>query len=77
MEGFGNSSNSTMFKVDYLECSTLEKAIAFLIWILVAFFGNALIIGMMFYERLQGDPLKRRITDQVCMEKIIKISKLS
>ena len=72
MEGFGNSSNSTctMFNVDYLECSTLEKAIAFLIWILVAFFGNALIMGMMFYERLQGDPLKRRITDQVCMKEI-------
>ena len=70
MEVFVNSSNSTMFNVDYLECSTLEKAIAFLIWILVAFFGNALIMGMMFYERLQGDPLKRRITDQVCMKGI-------
>ena len=70
MEVFVNSSNSTMFTVDYLECSTLEKAIAFLIWILVAIFGNALIMGMMFYERFQGDPLKRRITDQVCMKGI-------
>ena len=42
-----------------------EKVLAGLLWILYVILGNALMFGMVQFDRLGGDPLKRRVTDQV------------
>ena len=43
----------------------LQSIAIVLIWLLIEILGNALLIGLIQFERLGGDPLKRRITDQV------------
>ena len=47
------------------EIEESDRIIAGVFWILYTFPGNALMFGMVQFERLGGDPLKRRITDQV------------
>ena len=47
------------------EISVADRIIAGMLWILYTFPGNALMFGMVQFDRLGGDPLKRRITDRV------------
>ena len=47
------------------EIPLADRAIAGVLWILYEFPGNALMLGMVQFDRFGGDPLKRRITDQV------------
>ena len=42
-----------------------EKSFSISIWIMISVVGNAMLFGIVQNNRLQGDPLKRRITDQV------------
>ena len=42
-----------------------DKIIAGILWILYTIPGNAFMFGIVQFDRLGGDPLKRRITDQV------------
>ena len=49
--------------------SDTEKIICIVVWLIIQIFGNFLIIGIIQYERFGGDPLKRRITDQVTCRK--------
>ena len=42
-----------------------KKSIAILLWLYMQFVSNPLFIGICQFERNGGDPLKRRITDQV------------
>ena len=43
----------------------VERSFSLSIWIMISVVGNAMLIGIVQNSRLQGDPLKRRITDQV------------
>ena len=51
------------------EFSVAEKAIVAIAWIVMEFICNPLFFGVIQFERLGGDPLKRRITDQVFSKK--------
>ena len=65
--------NSSFFKKPYIslestdleKSSNIEKVICIIVWLIIQTLGNFLIIGIIQYERFGGDPLKRRITDQV------------
>ena len=69
--------NSSFFKKPYIslestdleKSSNIEKVICILVWLIIQTLGNFLIIGIIQYERFGGDPLKRRITDQVKKKK--------
>ena len=45
--------------------STNEKLIFAVEWVVYQTMGNGLLFGLIQFDRLGGDPLKRRITDQV------------
>ena len=42
-----------------------KKSIAMILWLYMQFVSNPLIFGISQFERNGGDPLKRRVTDQV------------
>ena len=42
-----------------------EKIVMAFLWIVIEVFGNGLLFGLIQFDRLGGDPLKRRIIDQV------------
>ena len=46
-----------------------EKIVIGFIWILVETLGNSMLFGLVQFDRLGGDPLKRRIVDQVSFTK--------
>ena len=48
-----------------LQSNLLEKILIVVIWVLLAIIGNGLVIGIIQFDRFGGDPLKRRIVDQV------------
>ena len=45
-----------------------EKVVASVIWFLIQFPCNFGWLGLIQFEKFGGDPLKRRITDQVCTQ---------
>ena len=47
------------------EFTLTDKVVAIVIWFLIQFPGNLGWLGLIQFERFGGDPLKRRITDQV------------
>ena len=57
--------NSTEFASEEIQLRIVEKAIIVTLWLFIEFVGSALLIGLIEFERLGGDPLKRRIVDQV------------
>ena len=57
--------NDVTFEARELEMTTIETIILLILWILVQVIGNALLFGLIIYERQGNDPLKRRIIDQV------------
>ena len=58
-----NMTDVIHFEID--ENRIARKIVAALIWILLQFPCNVLLFGFVQFDRLGGDPLKRRITDQV------------
>ena len=70
------NNNSSFFQKPYIslesteleKSSNIEKVICILVWLIIQTLGNFLILGIIQYERFGGDPLKRRITDQVYVE---------
>ena len=48
----------------------LEKMCIFFFWFLIMFPGNGLLLGLIQFDRLGGDPLKRRILDQVSFQSL-------
>ena len=57
--------NSTEFDSEEVQLRTVEKAIIVTLWLFIEVLGSVLLIGLIEFERLGGDPLKRRIVDQV------------
>ena len=62
--------NSTEIEFQPSGLTFSEKAFSVCLWIFIEVFGNGLIIGLIQFDRLGGDPLKRRITDQVLKNQI-------
>ena len=48
-----------------VELGIPQKAIIFLSWLLIETIGNGFLVGLIQFDIFAGDPLKRRITDQV------------
>ena len=67
----GNFTEEVTMEVK--EFSVAEKAIAVIVWIVMEFICNPLHFGVVQFERLGGDPLKRRITDQVFRKKPLNV----
>ena len=59
-----NTSNIEFLNED-LELNICEKIVIGMFWILIVVFGNGFLIGIIQFDRFGGDPLKRRIVDQV------------
>ena len=53
------------YSISMEEIPLADRVVAGVLWILYMFPGNALLFGMVQFDRMGGDPLKRRITDQV------------
>ena len=60
-------------EMEVKEFSVAEKVIAAIVWIVMEFICNPLLFGIVQFERLGGDPLKRRITDQVFRTKTLNV----
>ena len=63
--------NSSLILVENISVnlSNIESTIIILFWFLIQIFGNGLLLGLIQYDRLAEDPLKRRICDQVQLRK--------
>ena len=61
------ATNTTHFEFlnEDLELNICEKIVIGVFWILIVVFGNGFLIGIIQFDRFGGDPLKRRIVDQV------------
>ena len=57
--------NKTVFTSEDVLLNISEKAIIVTLWLLIELVGSVMLIGLIQFERLNGDPLKRRIVDQV------------
>ena len=74
---FGNNQTIDLkdeirFDASRINMNLFESIAIFVVWILLQAFGNGMLIGMILYEREgNGDPLKRRIIDQVMINSFI------
>ena len=57
--------NQTVFTSEDVLLNIFEKAIIVILWLMIELVGSVMLIGLIQFERLNGDPLKRRIVDQV------------
>ena len=65
---FSNMNQTQVeFNQEETEKILAEKIVIGFIWILVETLGNSMLFGMVQFDRLGGDPLKRRIVDQVSL----------
>ena len=55
------------FSTEELSFNAFEKLGIVLLWLAIQIPGNAMLFGIIQFDRLGGDPLKRRIQDQVRM----------
>ena len=68
-------SLETEFQSEEVILIDFEKAIIVILWLLIEVVGSVLLIGLIQFERLYGDPCKRRIVDQVSLMEFYNISK--
>ena len=62
-----NSTNttSTDFAIDDTNLTIGEKVVMIFLWVIIEVVGNGLLFGLIQFDRVGEDPLKRRIIDQV------------
>ena len=60
-----NDTSLNLASLEVEENDLVIKILATTIWIILEFPCNAMLFGLVQFERIGGDPLKRRITDQV------------
>ena len=65
MTNYTNNTKEVYSSLIVEEIEIDDRVIAGILWILYMIPGNALMLGMVQFDRLGGDPLKRRIIDQV------------
>ena len=68
-------SLETEFQSEEVILIDFEKAIIVILWLLIEVVGSVLLIGLIQFERLYGDPCKRRIVDQVSLIEFFNKSK--
>ena len=51
----------------------IEISVIILIWTLVQIPGNLMLYLLIQFDRLGGDPMKRRLVDQVCLKQLLNI----
>ena len=59
------SDLEVMYANEETELGVAEKVIIFLTWLIVETIGNGMLFGLIYFDICAGDPLKRRISDQV------------
>ena len=61
--------NVTTYKfsidADDLSFNTFEKIVIVLLWLVIQIVGNTMLLGLIHFDWFGGDPLKRRLQDQV------------
>ena len=59
--------NSTETELEYLniDLNVLQKVVLVTIWIVIQVPGNLMLFGLIHFDKFGGDPLKRRMIDQV------------
>ena len=53
------------FSIEDLSFNIFEKIAIVVMWVVIQLPGNIMLLGIIQFDRLGGDPLKRRIQDQV------------
>ena len=72
IENWDEEESQLKFEARENDLDMVETTIILIITILLQTFGNAMLVGMISYEMNgNGDPLKRRIIDQVGLRKQI------
>ena len=54
-----------MFTVNEIKLDVTQKITIFCLWLLIGTIGNGMLFGLIQFDVCAGDPLKRRISDQV------------
>ena len=71
-----NSTENVEFHTEFnVILHWIEITMILLIWILVQIPGNFMLYLLIQFDRLGGDPMKRRLVDQVWPEICIQIHK--
>ena len=60
-----NDTSSNLASLEIEENDLVIKFLAATIWIILEVPCNIMLFGLVQFERIGGDPLKRRLTDQV------------
>ena len=58
------------FYTEDLTFHAVEKAVIVALWLVIQIPGNVMLLGIVLFDQLGGDPLKRRIQDQVRIKAI-------
>ena len=68
-----SSINSSSFTMEDTNLTQNEKLVMVFLWVVIEVIGNGLLFGLIQFDRHGGDPLKRRIIDQVKASFVWKI----
>ena len=72
-QDFMEDSEEVEFIVQENELGVAEKVLILMIWLLIETIGNGMLFGIIHFDVWAGDPLKRRISDQVQLRTEITI----
>ena len=64
-ESTDDDFEEVMFAVQEIELDLTIKVLIVLIWLLIETVGNGMLFGLINFDLWAGDPLKRRMSDQV------------
>ena len=65
-ESFSRDWEKVEIEAREVDLNDMQFAVILIIWLIIEVLGNGMLIGLIVYEKEgNGDPLKRRITDQV------------
>ena len=60
------------FSMEDLAFNPVEKVVIAVLWFVIQIPGNIMLVGLIQFDRLGGDPLKRRLLDQVRFKQSIQ-----
>ena len=61
------------FSIDDLSFNTFEKIVIVLLWLVIQILGNTMLLGLIHFDWFGGDPLKRRLQDQVRSKQFMQL----
>ena len=62
------------FSTEDLAFNAYEKVAIVVLWMVIQIPGNIMLVGLIQFDRLGGDPLKRRLLDQVRFKAIYVVT---